>query len=177
MMIRQSLVSRRRATAAVELALLLPTILVPMLFGMWEVGRLVQIQQIVDNAAREGGRQAASGKYTNSQVQTDVQNYLTNSGLSLTDSSGNSDVTVTVTVTNLVSQPSPLPNPGNPANDATNASQQDIVNVSVKYPYSNIRWLATNWFVPANANLTCSVNWRCVADLPVTVSTSIPTTP
>lgn len=46
---------RRRGVAAVEAAVLLPLALMLML-GTWEVGRMVEVGQILNNAAREGGR-------------------------------------------------------------------------------------------------------------------------
>ena len=50
----------RRGSAAVEAAVVMPVI-VTMLLGMLEVGRLVEVQEIMNNAAREGARQAAGG--------------------------------------------------------------------------------------------------------------------
>src|ERR1700730_9194464 len=73
----------RGASASVELALLSP-VLLALLFGVWEVGRLVQMQQIVDNAAREGARQAARGDLTSAQVQSAVLNYLRDAGINTT---------------------------------------------------------------------------------------------
>ena len=75
----------RRGAAVVEAAFVLPIMLTLML-GVWEVGRMVQISQILDNAAREGARVAAGGyvngtAVTASMVQTAVQNYLTAAGL------------------------------------------------------------------------------------------------
>ena len=75
----------RRGAAAVEAVFLMPIILTLML-GVWEVGRMIQVSQILANAAREGARVAAGG-YVNgtavtvSTVQTEVQNYLTAAGL------------------------------------------------------------------------------------------------
>ncbi len=51
---------QRRGVAAVELALLLPLILL-LLMGLWEIGRAIDVQQLMSNAAREGGRQASTG--------------------------------------------------------------------------------------------------------------------
>ena len=77
---RRANIRRRRGVAAVEAAVLLPLALMLML-GTWEVGRMVEVSQILNNAAREGGRSASTGQYTNSQVQQTVLNYLMNAGL------------------------------------------------------------------------------------------------
>ncbi len=42
----------RRAAAAVEMALLAP-LMTTLLLGIWEVARMVEVQQLVNNAARE----------------------------------------------------------------------------------------------------------------------------
>src|SRR5438309_10828179 len=61
---------RRRAVAAVEFAVLLPFLLL-LLIGIWELGRMIQVQMMLNNAARDGARLAAqanivteSGAYT-----------------------------------------------------------------------------------------------------------------
>ena len=56
----------RRGVAAVETAVVLTFVLVPLMIGIWEMGRLVQVQQIVANSAREGARLAAQAKTINS---------------------------------------------------------------------------------------------------------------
>lgn len=56
----------RPGVAAVETAVVLTFVLVPLLIGIWEMGRLVQVQQIVANSAREGARLAAQAKTINS---------------------------------------------------------------------------------------------------------------
>ncbi len=58
----------RRGVAAVELALTLPLVLT-LLMGTWEVGRIIEVQQYLNAGAREAARQAGSGIVTNSQVQ------------------------------------------------------------------------------------------------------------
>ena len=52
-------VQLRRGTATVELAIVLNFCIVPLMLGLWEMGRFVQVQQIVSNSAREGARMAA----------------------------------------------------------------------------------------------------------------------
>src|SRR5262245_17593976 len=73
-------IRNRKGVAAVELAVCLPFILI-LIFGLWEVGRLVQAQQLVVNAAREGGRHAAAGRLTSTEVRQAVVNYLNMNGL------------------------------------------------------------------------------------------------
>src|SRR5262249_34261075 len=131
---------RRGGAAAVELALLLPAVLVPTLFGIWEVGRLVQIQQIVENAAREGGRQASTAKYTEAQIKSAVKEYLVNAGLSVKGPAGNDNVTVTVKMAPPTSPPTWV------AYDAAALDQNDLVRVEVNFPFVNVRYLASNFF-------------------------------
>jgi Flp pilus assembly protein TadG len=43
------------------MAVVMNLVLVPLMLGVWEVGRLVHVQQVVVNATREGARLAAQG--------------------------------------------------------------------------------------------------------------------
>ena len=45
--------------------LVMQFIMVPLMIGLWEMGRVVQVQQIVANAAREGARMAAQANTIN----------------------------------------------------------------------------------------------------------------
>lgn len=62
MLARRSRVLRRTGTASVEAAVVLNFVLLPLMIGVWEMGRVVQAQQVVANAAREGARLAAQGR-------------------------------------------------------------------------------------------------------------------
>src|SRR5689334_20071830 len=84
----------RQGVAAVEFAVVLPFLLL-LLAGIWEVGAMVEVQQILSNAAHVGGRQASTGLNTNAQVQQAVLQYLQNAGLPTQN--------VTVTVTDVTS--------------------------------------------------------------------------
>src|SRR4051812_10693637 len=53
--------ARRRGVAAIELGFVTMLFVVPLIIGIWETGRLIYIQQVVANAAREGARLAAQG--------------------------------------------------------------------------------------------------------------------
>src|SRR5437016_2897541 len=63
-MIRRAPGARRSAAAAVELAFMMPFLLI-LLLGVWEVGRLIEVQQILNDAAREGARLASLGHIIN----------------------------------------------------------------------------------------------------------------
>jgi Flp pilus assembly protein TadG len=155
---------RRRGAAAVELAILLPTVLVPLMMGIWELGRLVQAQQILGNAVREGARQASTGKKTNSQVSQAVVQYLTDAGLKTTDASNN--VNAIVTVTNVTS-----------GLDAASANQLDHMTISVSLPYDNVRWTSLNFFITSGTTVQASADWYSMKDIPLTVSATIPAMP
>ncbi|HWA99735.1 MAG TPA: TadE family protein, partial [Pirellulales bacterium] len=64
---RRQLRTVRRGAVAVEAALLLP-VLVTLMLGVWEVGRMIQVYEILDNAVREGARVAAGGTSNNTPV-------------------------------------------------------------------------------------------------------------
>jgi Flp pilus assembly protein TadG len=155
---RASRLSRqgRAGSAAVELAAVLP-LLALLLLGIWEVGRLVEAQQLLSNAAREGGRQASTGTKTTAQVQQDVLNYLNNAGVNTTGA--------TVTFTNLTDAS---------RNDPTVAQQMDKLQITVTLPFNNVRWALVNQVVVRGTTLTGSATWYSVRDLPVNVSNVIP---
>jgi Flp pilus assembly protein TadG len=116
---------RRRGTAAVELAVVAPLIAI-LLVGLLEVGRIVQVNEILSNAAREGARKASTGINTYSDVQTTVANYLTNAGI--TNQTG-----LTVTVYDVTQG-----NSGPQFNPST-ANWLDQLTVTVTLPYANIQ--------------------------------------
>ena len=60
MMLPRPMKRQRGGSACVECAVCL-LFLVPLLLGLWEVGRLVEVEQFLNNAVREGGRQASTG--------------------------------------------------------------------------------------------------------------------
>ncbi len=138
---------RRPAVAAVEFAVILPVILT-LLLGIWEVGRMIEIQQILTNAAREGGRQAATGQLTNAQVQTVVTQYLQTAGLPVTH--------VVVTVQDL----------DTPANDVSNANYLDRLQITATIPIADIRWSLITLVTTPGELMTSTVQWVTMVDKP-----------
>lgn len=109
----------RQGAAVVEFALVAPIFFL-LVFGMIEWGRMVMVQQVLTNASREGARKAVLEGISTADVQTAVNDYLTNAGITAPS--------VGVTVT------SSSPVPPDYANSMT-------VNVTV--PFSEVSWLPT----------------------------------
>ena len=110
----------RRGAAVVEFAVVSPVFFL-LVFGMIEYGRMVMVQQLLTNAAREGARVGVLDNSTATEVRTAVKTYLTAAKITLTDdkitcspanpSSATYGQPVTVTVTVPFSQVSWLPSP------------------------------------------------------------------
>jgi Flp pilus assembly protein TadG len=126
--------------ATVEFAVVLPLI-ITLLLGVWEVGRMIEVEAILYNAASVGGRTASTGLNSAAQVQSAVTNYLALAGMPTQH--------VTVTVSDLT----------NPGTDPTAATALDQLRVSVSVPFSAVSWSPTSLFVPGTTLLTATVTW------------------
>jgi Flp pilus assembly protein TadG len=160
---------KRRGAAAVEFAVVI-LVLLGLVVGIWEVGQLVHISQIVSNAAREGGRQASTAKYTIDQVRQAVLDYLKNANVRCHPTLDNSQVNltntnVTITVTCL------------DGTDTYNANQFDRFLINVSVPIGNFEWVTNPSFTDTSFQITGSAGYMCVADLPINVSATIPQQP
>jgi Flp pilus assembly protein TadG len=105
----------------VEFALVAP-MLVLLIFGMFEFGRMMMVEQILTNAAREGARRAILEQSTATEVETIVSDYLTGSSVS--------GAAVTV-------------DPG----QLQHLGFGQPVSVSVSVPYDQVTWLPAPWFL------------------------------
>jgi Flp pilus assembly protein TadG len=151
----------RRGVATVELAVVLPFLLI-LLLGLWEVGRLVQISQIVNNAAREGARKASTGINTYSDVSTTVTNYLATAGI--TNLTGLQIQVFNVTQGN-----------SGPKYDPSQATQLDQLQVTVSLPLSNVRWAIVNMLITdPNTQITATAVWFSNQDLAYPTSITPP---
>jgi len=162
----------RRAVAAVEFAVVAP-VLFGLLLGVWEIGRLVQVQQILSTAAREGGRVAAQGFTMNAN----------NTSQQITVSSTNSaDITVDRTVKDCLRQPAIDPTHAvgtftSVSGDTTQtqpyqAAKGQLFRVDVTIPYNDFRWVSLD--LTNTVTLKASTVWASTADDPFTLNTTIP---
>lgn len=71
---------KRHGASAVEFAVVLPIFII-FLLGILEFGRIIMVQQVVVNAAREGCRRAIVEDLTTAQVAARVNQYCNASGL------------------------------------------------------------------------------------------------
>ncbi|MCE9530007.1 MAG: pilus assembly protein [Planctomycetes bacterium] len=146
-------------------------LLLGLMVGVWELGRMVQVNEIMNNAAREGARLASqakilntTGAYTEVAVSTGTPNvtdavsqYLRGSGI--TNLTG-----LTVTFTYL--------------NGDTSLTQpyQGVKNqqfrVQISLPFDNVRWSSLALMNPSTVGGTCV--WNIMVDDPFTVSTTLP---
>jgi Flp pilus assembly protein TadG len=192
----------RRAIAAVELALLAP-VLFTLLVGLWEVGRVIMIQNLLSNAARDGARLAASGAYFSSDnhisptppnptvtllapsknIDYELQKkVLLNLQLAGVNTTGTS-----VTVTNTGSSASPKTwsstysqggtGSGSGYDPTAVADQLDALSITVNLPYQNVGWSPLGWFFSSGTMLSGSANWSSIRDIPLSISTIIPSQP
>lgn len=75
----------RRGTAAVEFAVVAPLLML-LVFGMVEYGRLVMVQQVLTNASREGARTAILAGSSADSVQQLVVDYCEAGGVRIVSS-------------------------------------------------------------------------------------------
>ena len=145
------------------------------LTGVWELGRIIQVQQILNNAARDGARIAAQGQIVNltgsyteiyfssgtPNIQTTIQEYLyangiTNqTGLQITFQFLNDDLTVNSSITD------PYQGPKN---------QKFLVSVTI--PYNNVRWTNMSLINPTSVSGQCI--FQMMVDDPFTLNTTVP---
>jgi Flp pilus assembly protein TadG len=112
----------RCGAAVLEFAAVAPVLFV-LVFGMLEFGRMVMVQQMITNAAREGARIAIVPGSTTSSVTTAVSTYLTGASIS--------GATTTVS-----------PEPSSATYGAT-------ITVTVSVPYTSVSWVPSPYFLGA----------------------------
>ena len=156
----------RRGVVAVEAALVL-ILVIPLMLSVWEVGRLVEVSRVLQDAATEGARIAAGGNcnstpVTVAVVQQAVQNYLTAAGLPSAAVSG-----AQITITNLSS---------NSWTDPCNAQPLDPFSVKVTIPsgtpLNSLRWLGTS--ITGINHLSATAEWLSANDSQLVINTTLP---
>jgi hypothetical protein len=111
----------RRGAVAVEMAFVLIFVFIPAIIGILDFGRAIMVQQILVNAAREGGRRAIVPGATTDEVKELVKDYFEAAGLGTGE-----DRKVAV-----------WDEEGNDL-DLADANSHDLIQVIVQVPYDGI---------------------------------------
>jgi len=169
--------SRRRGVAAVEFAVVLPLLLL-LLVGIWELGRIIQVQIDLNNAARDGARLAAqssvvtsSGAYTQIHFNTGTPN-IDGAIRAHLMASGITNLSNLVTELQFVETVSGGAPTGSTQTDPYLGAKNQRFRVRITIPYANVRWTTLSLVHPTN--LTAEVYWQCMVDDPFTVNTTLP---
>jgi len=183
----------RRGVASIELAFVFMFFMIPLMIGIWEVGRLVQVQQIVSNAAREGARLSAQAYTINSSgvptqikvnsgtvsVKDAVYDHLYAAGLT---NLAPSDVTVSFAFTSArttayvpiaADAPGTSYGPGTMPPDPCYGEKGMTFTVTVTVPWEKVRWINIGLVNPTAVTFT--VSWQMLTDERFNVNDQLPT--
>ena len=178
---------RRRGGSAVEYAVCLPLMLM-ILTGLWEVGRITEVQEVMWNSAREAARDASLGQDNLQTVATNLLAYLVGAdrtafhpghstsmispvvslpanttGYTCWDNTTNKEM-FTITFADLTNTS---------VTDPTDMSQLDVYQIGVQVPYSSIQ---LNSVVPVGGltRLSVTVVWASLVDSPFEIAPYLP---
>jgi Flp pilus assembly protein TadG len=177
----------RRAVAAVEFAVCAP-LLVLMILGLWEVGRMTEVQNVMWNGAREAARDASTGQSNLQTVANNLLTYLQGAeptafgqghsttiraatvslpantvGYTCWDNTLNREL-FTVTFTDITK---------GTVTDPTGMSQLDHYQIGVQTPYATIGWLPVPT-ITGRTRLYVAVDWASMVDSPFQLSPYLP---
>ena len=124
------LARRRRGIAAVELAFLAPFLTV-LILGMFEIARGIMVKQLLNDAARKACRTGVLPLKANSDVTSEVNDVLTDNGLSPTSA------TIRIQVNGATV-------------DCSTAKRNDRVSVKISVPTAKTFWISTYFLVSSS---------------------------
>jgi hypothetical protein len=159
-----------------------------LLAGIWEVGRISEVSNVMWNAARECGRDASMGQDNLQTVATKLVTYLQSAeptafgqghstslvaptvtlpanttGYTCWDNTANQEL-FTVTFTDLT----------NPAvTDPTGMQKLDQFQIGIQVPYATVGWNAVAQ-ISGLTRISVAVNWASMHDTPFQVSPALP---
>ena len=164
----------------------LPLILL-ILLGLWEVGRIIQVANIMRNGAREAARDASLGQDSLQTVASNLANFLQGA---LPTAFGQGDSTTLQTPTGLPSNTTgymcwdntknqelftitftDITNPS--VTDPTAMQKLDHYQIGIQVPYSAFGWTSAAQITGVN-RLKISVDWASMRDDPFQITPTLP---
>jgi Flp pilus assembly protein TadG len=177
----------RRGVASVEFAVCLPLLFV-ILFGLWEVGRVTEVQQVMWNSAREASRDASLGQSNLTTVANNLLTYLQSAeptafgqghattmkapvvtlpantyGYTCWDTVANREL-FTISFADKTTTT---------VTDPTGMNQLDRYEVVVQVPYASIGWLPVPT-ITGKTRLYVNVDWASMVDSPFQIAPYLP---
>jgi hypothetical protein len=160
----------RYAAAAVETAVVMP-FLVLLMVGTWEMGRLIQLQQIMSQAAREGARLASQATIVSTDgdyvqiaksvgtpnVDSTIREYLHGAGITNQDG-------LQITFEFIEGDPSAI--------EPYQGVKNQRFRVRVQMPYENLKWTNLSLINPTTLSGECV--WQMLVDDPFTLNPTLP---
>jgi Flp pilus assembly protein TadG len=173
--------------ATVEFALCMPVI-VTALLGIWEVGRIAQLSNVMWNGAREAARDASLGQDNLQTVANNLLSYLQSAmptafgqgdnttmqaptftlpanttGYTCWDNTTNQEL-FTITFTDITTTT---------VTDPTAMTKLDHYQIGIQVPYSSVGWTALAQLTGVS-RIYVTVDWACMRDAPFSISPVLP---
>jgi Flp pilus assembly protein TadG len=171
----------------VEFAVCFPLLLFIML-GLWEVGRMAEVQQVMWNSAREAARDASLGDSNLSTVASNLRTYLQSAeprafgsghttsfkspvvtlpanttGYTCWDDTANKEL-FTITFADKTTTS---------VTDPTGMSQLDRFEIGVQVPYASVGWLPIA-YITGRTRLYAATTWASMVDAPFDIPGNLP---
>jgi hypothetical protein len=159
-----------------------------LILGLWEVGRITEVQNVMWNSTREAARDASTGQANLQAVATNLLLYLQNaepsafggghttsliapvvtlpsntSGYTVWDNTANKEL-FTMTFTDVTTPAT---------SDPTGMAQLDNYQLGVQVPYASIGWVPVA-NITGKTRLYVSVNWASLVDSPFAIAPYLP---
>jgi Flp pilus assembly protein TadG len=181
---------RRHGTAAVEFAFCMP-LLLTIMAGLWEVGRIIEVQQVMWNSGREAARDASIGQDNLEAVANNLLTYLQAaeptafppSHTTIMVSPASVGITVAANTTGWTCWDRTvgrelftmtfIDNTKNSITDPTGMAQLDRFELSVQVPYSTVAWSPLAQ-ITGRTRLSVAVDWVCMIDSPFSIAPFLP---